>query len=102
MFNVLRLILAVASVGFSIFSVLQFSSSDVCEGTQITIIIIWAIGPPTWFFLEYFSLDKELVRLGSDSTATKELLLTQVKVYSDLASKVWAAILAVLIIIYTK
>ena len=101
-FSAFRLLLVMLLIPFSGFSVYEFSSTATCKDTQIVIISIWAVGPPLWFFLEYLWLDKEWVQIERKGASDKEAFLNKVKVYSDLASKVWAAILAILIVLYTE
>jgi hypothetical protein len=52
-------------------------------------IILWTLGPPIWFFAEYYYL-KDIS--GYDASR-----LADVKIWQDLATKFWAGILAVML-----
>jgi hypothetical protein len=54
-------------------------------------VIFWLFVPPLWFFLDYFSIDSGFV-----CALNKEDYLKKTKDYADLASKIWAAVLAAL------
>lgn len=58
-------------------------------------VAAWTIGPPLWFFFEYWGIDNGWIRLTSGQNKTKTL--KEVKEYADLASKIWAGILAVIL-----
>ncbi|HEX8835693.1 MAG TPA: hypothetical protein VF748_02060 [Candidatus Acidoferrum sp.] len=65
-------------------------------------IIFWTVVPPAWFFFEYWIFDSEkLIERPRDSATNqpvaKERFLKSLKDYADYASKIWAAILAVLL-----
>ena len=63
-------------------------------------IVFWALGPPVWFLLEYFMLDHDWISMHDP--AGKDAFLKSVKDYADYASKVWAAVLAAVLFLYTK
>ena len=68
-------------------------------------IIFWTVVPPAWFFFEYWIFDSEkLIERPRDSTTNqpvaKEKFLKSLKDYADYASKIWAAILAVLLFLF--
>ena len=68
-------------------------------------IIFWTVVPPAWFFFEYWIFDsKNLIARPLDSTTNqpvaKEKFLKSLKEYTDYASKIWAAILAVLVFLF--
>jgi hypothetical protein len=65
-------------------------------------IIFWTVVPPAWFFFEYWIFDSEKLIERPRDTATnqpvsKERFLKSLKDYADYASRIWAAILAVLL-----
>jgi hypothetical protein len=51
--------------------------------------IFWVLVPPIWFFVEYLAVESECIR-GYNN-------LKSIKDYADYASKVWAAVLALLV-----
>jgi hypothetical protein len=55
--------------------------------------IFWILAPPMWFFVEYFAVANNCITgfQGTDEN------LKKIKDYADYASKVWAALVAVLI-----
>ena len=63
-------------------------------------ILFWGLGPPLWFFAEYFWLDRGWVSLPAG--ANKDEFLKSVKEYADYASKIWAAVLAVVLLLLRK
>jgi len=66
-------------------------------------IFLWTLGPPVWFFLEYWSIDNgKLIIQGYEEEAKKKLLLQSIRNYSDFAGKIWAAVLATIIFLYPK
>ena len=52
-------------------------------------VLLWTIGPPTWFFAEYFYL-KNCLHYDAPH-------LADVKTWQDLATKFWAGILAAML-----
>ena len=78
-------------------------------------IIFWTLGPSLWFFLEYVLIDmngisirknayfQELLKINSfNYIISKEAFLKNTKEYADIASKIWAAVLAALIFLFPK
>ena len=67
-------------------------------------IIFWTVVPPAWFFFEYWIFDSEkLIKRpleGTNQPVAKEKFLKSLKEYADYASKIWAAILAVLVFLF--
>lgn len=55
-------------------------------------IIVWTVGPPIWFFFEYYVLN-------ADAT---EPQLMKIKVGQEMAKNSWAAILAVILFLVPK
>lgn len=65
------------------------------EAELVAYIVFWFLAPPIWFFFEYLAFDKKWVQLKDATThATR---LKEVKDYSDFASKIWAAVVAILL-----
>lgn len=76
----------------------------------VSLVLFWGVFPPTWFFTEYYLFDQRrlqwppelreaLVAAGTDKKAAADLVaghLAAVKVYADLASKIWLAVGAAL------
>ncbi len=99
-----RLIIASALLAYAICAINRFSGLVVGlsnrQPSHVFEIIFWTLGPPIWFFAEYYLIDKETITPppGTD----KEKFLVMTKSYSDTASKIWAAVLAVLVFMYTK
>jgi hypothetical protein len=67
-------------------------------------IVFWTVVPPAWFFFEYWIFDSEkLIKRpleGTNQPIAKEKFLKSLKDYADYASKIWAAILAVLVFLF--
>ena len=59
-------------------------------------LMFWVLVPPAWFFTEYFSYDNGWVT-GVPGGLSKRL--AQIKSYADYASKIWAAVVAMLLIL---
>ena len=55
------------------------------------LLIGWAVGPPTWFLVEWAFLRPS----DPDGSAAKEMVRSQ-----ELASKIWAGVLAALGVLY--
>ena len=76
----------------------------------VALVLFWGLCPPAWFFTEYYLIDQEtlgrpadvakaIAAAASDPATVTKLkadYLSGVKVYSDLASKVWVAVGAAL------
>lgn len=60
-------------------------------------LVFWVLVPPVWFFFEYFAVASDAIA-GYDSS---EQNLKRVKDYADFASKIWAAVVAVLLFLVT-
>jgi hypothetical protein len=58
-------------------------------------IILWTIGPPTWFFVEYWVASK-YVCPGDESA------LNQIKLWQDIAKNFWAGLLAAMLFLKGK
>lgn len=80
--------------------------SDAC---LLGLLLFWALFPPSWFFTEYFLIDRDFVYLSvpvdgnyNSISDYKSKVLEDAKTYADYASKVWAAAAAVLGVVLMK
>jgi len=66
------------------------------DAVLVALLVMWALLPPSYFFVEYFAFDQKLIAFpaGSDGVAHKDLLAAR-KNYADFASKVWGGASAV-------
>jgi hypothetical protein len=64
------------------------------------VVGFWTLGPPAWFFAEYYAIDHGCI--SAITGMTKEDTLGSVKDYADYASKIWAAVLAAILFLYNK
>jgi hypothetical protein len=67
------------------------------HGTMLSLVVFWALFPPLWFFAEYYFVDSGFV--APPPGTTKEDLLSSLKSYADFASKIWAAVGALLAVL---
>jgi hypothetical protein len=59
----------------------------------LALLVFWALGPPSYFFVEYYAFDQGFIEWDKPAKCAGELsrqCLADLKVYSDLASKFWA------------
>ena len=101
-----RGILAAVLIIFGIVAIWFFASpsQDSWGNFNKVAIIFWTVVPPAWFFFEYLTFDTEnLIErpLINNQEVDKERFLKSLKDYADYASKIWAAILAVLVVFGT-
>jgi len=61
--------------------------------------VFWALGPPIWFFVEYYAVDHDWI---VNLPGTKDALLHSVTTYADYASKIWAAVVATILFLVKK
>lgn len=59
----------------------------------IGFMIFWVLVPPIWFFFEFFAYDAKWVTFATDP----KVRLSQIKDYADFASKIWAAVVVLLV-----
>lgn len=90
-------LLGLAALGWAIYSIGYFLKpiSRVHFETEYfpkVIILFWTIGPPIWFFCEYFWLWKN----------ADEKTQARIQVGQDLARPFWAAVLATLLFLLPK
>lgn len=80
--------LGIVGLSYSTYLLTSLSLGKLQEGEAKFHILVWTIGPPLWFFFEWFFwFDNHKC-----STAVAQLRVAQ-----DLASKLWAAVLAVMV-----
>jgi len=93
-----RAVLAVLLLGYAASTIYRFASPSPRQ--SVWEIVFWALGPPLWFFLEYFMLDRGWIKVPD--AASKDAFLKSIKDYADYASKIWAAVLAAVLFLYAK
>ena len=93
-----RLVLAFVLLACAANTIYRFASAPASQ--SVWEIVFWALGPPLWFFLEYFALDRGWVKVPDP--AAKDAFLKSIKDYADYASKIWAAVLAAVLFLYAK
>jgi hypothetical protein len=84
-----------------------FSQGKPDDVAGLVIVGSWTILPPLWFLWEYWGIDHDWIktpRVAEDATsyaakAERKEYLQSVKDYADYASKIWAAVLAVLVVL---
>jgi hypothetical protein len=79
-------------------TVFRFANPN--SGKSVGEIVFWTLGPPLWFFLEYDMMDRGWIEIPT--SAAKETFLKSIKDYADYASKIWAAVLAAVLFLYSK
>ena len=95
-----RLVLAFVLLAYAANTIYRFA--DPSRSRSVWEIVFWALGPPLWFFLEYFALDRGWVKVPVSDPAGKDAFLKSIKDYADYASKIWAAVLAAVLFLYAK
>lgn len=66
-------------------------------------VVGWTIFPPGWFFIETFTIDDKLLPSAEHATdASLKAEYDRLRVAQELASKVWAAILAAILFFAPK
>ena len=93
-----RTVLAFLLLGYAANTIYRFTGASHFQ--SVWEIVFWALGPPLWFFLEYFMLDRSWIKVPDP--ADKDAFLKSIKDYADYASKIWAAVLAAVLFLYTK
>jgi hypothetical protein len=56
-----RAVLAVLLLGYAASTIYRFASPSPRQ--SVWEIVFWALGPPLWFFLEYFMLDRGWIKV---------------------------------------
>lgn len=109
-YNIIRVLGVIALLVLSVWAFLEASSYVASHQPWYTspllvsLVIFWALFPPSYFFLEYLSIDNgslELPKRGVFCTEESRTqycayILERTKTYADLASKIWAAVAAVI------
>ncbi len=88
-FRIIKFLGAIVAVAAAVYSL---SVHDAPASRKKAILLFWLIGPPTFFYLEYFF---QAPLLSGDD-------LTQFKDLQSSAGKVWAGIAAALGLMYFK
>lgn len=88
--------------GLSTKSSALFHGKELC-GVGVAHVVLWTVGPPAWFFLETYTLGAHLLPDAShpDDPARKAGY-ERMRLGQDLASKVWAAVLAAILFLIPK
>ncbi|WP_411725463.1 hypothetical protein [Methyloglobulus sp.] len=97
-----RFILGGSLLIYAVCTIIRFSALtlETKEIFHIYEIVFWTLGPPAWFFVEYYLMDNGTIILPPGEK--KDKFLAEAKNYADTASKIWAAVLAVLVFMYPK
>ncbi len=96
----LRLLIAGLLLVYAVCAIIRFSQLEVRVISNIVEIVIWTLGPPIWFFAEYYLFDKGKIEMPENKA--KDVFLDELKIYAGAASKIWAAVLAVLLFMLPK
>lgn len=103
-FIVVRALLASGMLLYAINAILRFSEFKrkvtTPDESHVIEILFWTIGPPIWFFIEYFLIDHGFITPPNGKN--KEQFLEATKNYAGTASKIWAAVLGVLTFMYSQ
>ena len=94
----LRFVLAVAVILYAGCTIYRFATAphpmkDVAYAWEV---VFWTLGPPIWFFLEYWCIDRGWITIAPGDGVDRD----NVKAYADYASKIWAAVLAAVLFLY--
>ena len=103
----IRVVLAVLLLLFAICTIRRFAGlmGQTKSGWDIFIVVFWTLGPPLWFFFEYYAIDKRWIKPASDRNGEPmdvDACLAMVKTYADYSSKIWAAVLAVVTFLFAQ
>jgi hypothetical protein len=75
------------------------AAGDACykpfRGELILLVIFWTLIPPMWFFTEYYGFDCKAVPPPAPRSLKEHL--EALRAYADFASKIWAALAALLL-----
>ncbi len=97
-YNKFRMALAVVITGHAMVSFFRMATKVAIHGQLepsfvpelIGYLVFWVLFPPLWFFLEYLGADHGVI-------AGLNVDLKRMKDYQDLAAKIWAAVVAILV-----
>lgn len=103
-----RMFVSIAAILYAGYCIILFASGDfisgegALKGSRWTVfhIAFWTLAPPLWFFFEYFLADIGVIR--NDTHLSDERFISMIKAYANYASKIWAAVLAAIILLYTE
>ena len=91
-------IFGVASIFLGLFrSTEKFDKTSDLKIAQVVVLLIWILAPPLWFWFEYYFLYK---KLGPPSNGPFKLGLDEYKHGVDVSSKIWLALVTVLLAMY--
>jgi hypothetical protein len=98
----IRFVIAVVVGAYAIYVVQWFAGDAAPTHPRIRIahVVFWTLAPPVWFFLEYWMVDRGWITLSSGDD--KGAFLASLKTYADQAGKIWAAVLAVILLLYPR
>jgi hypothetical protein len=82
-----RTAVRIVGVVSGVLAALSIIASLLCRGWYPWIYGCWIMGPPLWFFAEYFFIFNR-----KDEETARE----QLKIGQDLAQKIWAALIVLL------
>lgn len=93
---------AIFGIGWGAVSMWRLSSQVVSQQSitrdfapeLIGYLAFWVLVPPTWFFLDYYALDNGAV---AGIAQNKDAVLKSSKDYADFASRIWAAVVVLLV-----
>lgn len=84
------------SLGFSFCEFgIAFSPTDTIKVWQAIVLSAWVIGPPIWFWAEYFFLYKPI-----PAGAAGKPSMDEYKHGVDVSSKIWLALVTALLALY--
>jgi hypothetical protein len=92
-----RAVLAALMLGYGAWAIWVFAEANAARTFKVLAIVFWALAPPLWFFLESRAFDRGWIARPADSDKRTVLLTRK---YGGLASKIWAMILATLLVLY--
>ena len=95
----IRVALAALMIGGAVWSIVAVASTSGFAPGRVAHVVFWTLVPPMWFFFEYYAIDRRWMTHSSIETSD---LLSSVKDYADYSSKIWAAVLAVVALLFTK
>jgi hypothetical protein len=76
--------------------------SDEFRPEYVGYLMFWVLAPPLWFFLEFYAAEQGCFSGLFESPEKKADALKMIKDYSDFASKIWAAVAAMLLVLATR
>ena len=65
-------------------------------------IVAWTLGPPVWFFVEWYVLHPELLPNATEKVGQLKAEYERLKLGQELAKPIWAAILAAVLFLVPK